>query len=375
MRVRSSQGWAEPPGNHGRADGAKPLRDLAPPSAAIAPPRLVAWETTRACNLVCRHCRAEAVLEPPPGELSHAEGRTLLEQLAEWQPKPMVILSGGEPLMRPDILELAAYGHSLGLRMLLSTNGTLVDAETARKMKAAGVARVSLSLDRLDAQSHDHFRGVPGAFEALKRGAAYLNQAALPFQINSTLTSENLSQAGALTDLSASLGAVAHHIFLLVPVGRAEGMETPLSADEYEAALKTLKERESSLPIEFKATCAPQYQRLGRQMGLAPEGRHGSGRGCLAGQGFAFVSAEGEVRGCGYLPNPAGSVRGQHFREVYENSPLFRDLRRKEKYRGKCGVCEYWNICGGCRARAKAEGDHMGPEPLCPYQPKSEARA
>ncbi|MDR2945808.1 MAG: radical SAM protein [Candidatus Adiutrix sp.] len=356
-------------------------------AATIAPPRLVAWEATRACNLLCRHCRAEAVLTPPPGELNHEEGRDFLEQMAAWPPSPMVILSGGEPLMRPDILDLAAYGHFLGLRMLLSTNGTLVDAAKARAMKDAGIARVSLSLDRLTPADHDQFRGQPGAFEALERGAAHLREAALPFQINSTLTAENLHQAPALTDLAASLGAVAHHIFLLVPVGRAEGLEAPLSADQYEAALRTLKEREASLPVEFKATCAPQYQRLGKQMGLAPQGRHGSGRGCLAGQGFAFMSAEGEVRGCGYLPNPAGQLSrqpgsasqttnlgGQSFREIYENSPLFRALRDKSCYHGKCGVCEYWNICGGCRARARAEGDHMGPEPLCPYQPKNEAR-
>lgn len=339
----------------------------------IAPPRLVAWETTRACNLVCRHCRAEAVLEPPEGELSHEEGQKFLDDLAQWTPKPMVILSGGEPLMRADILELAAYGHALGLRMLLSTNGLLVDAAMAHKIKRAGVARASLSLDRVDAQSHDEFRGFSGSFEALKRAAAYFKEASLPFQINSTLTAENLDQASALTDLSLSLGAVAHHIFLLVPVGRAEGLETPLSADEYEAALKLLKTRELSLSIEFKATCAPQYQRLGHQMGLAPQGRHASGRGCLAGQGFAFVSSEGEVRGCGYLPNPAGNIRESGFRQIYENSPLFCELRDKSRYHGKCAHCEYWNICGGCRARAKAAGDHLGPEPLCPYQPKLSA--
>ena len=345
-----------------------------PPASSPPPPRLVAWETTRACNLVCRHCRAEAVPEPPAGELSPAEGLDFLEQLAAWPPTPMVILSGGEPLLRPDILELAARGTALGLRMLLSTNGTLITAELARQMKQAGVARVSLSLDGPDAASHDDFRGQTGAFEGLLQGAAHLKAAGLPFQINTTLTTDNLCQAEALTDQSAALGAVAHHIFLLVPVGRAESMVTaPLSADNYEAALKKLKLREASLPIEFKATCAPQYQRLGLEMGLAATGRHGRGRGCLAGQGFMFVSSEGEARGCGYLPLAAGNLRRQGVREIYETSPLFTALRDRQQYRGKCGHCEYWNICGGCRARAQARGDFLGPEPLCPHQPAKAA--
>lgn len=340
-----------------------------PDPRPLPPPRLIAWETTRACNLACRHCRAEAVLEPPQGELSFEEGRHLLDQAAAWPPPPMIILSGGEPLMRPDILELAAYGHRLGLRMLLSTNGSLVDGETARRMKTAGVARVSLSLDGPDAAGHDAFRGQEGSFAGLERGAAHLLAAGLPFQINSTLTADNLHQAEALTEQAVRLGAVAHHIFLLVPVGRAVGLETPLSAEEYEKALRALKEREASLPLEFKATCAPQYQRLAREMGLASPGRHGQGRGCLAGQGFVFISSEGEVRGCGYLDLEAGHIRRAPLREIYETSPLFVSLRDRGSYHGKCGRCEYWNICGGCRARAKAESDYLGPEPLCPHQP------
>ncbi len=341
---------------------------------SIRPPRLLAWESTRACNLVCRHCRAEALTEAPPGELSHTEARDLLDQLADWPPPPMVILSGGEPLMRPDILELAAYGHGLGLRMLLSTNGTLLDASTARQIKKAGVARVSLSLDGPEAASHDAFRGVTGSFAAVERAAAYLSENGLPFQINSTLTAGNLWQAEALGAVAVALGAAAHHIFLLVPVGRALGLETPLSAEEYEKALRSLKAREAAgFPIEVKATCAPQYQRIGREMGCS-SGSH-SGRGCLASQGFVFVSSLGEMRGCGYLELAAGNIRAGGVRRIYERSPLFVALRRQENYRGKCGHCEYWNVCGGCRARALAAGDHLGPEPLCPYQPRKGERA
>lgn len=335
--------------------------------ADLPPPRLVAWETTRACNLACRHCRAEAVPTPPAGELDYEEGRDLLEQLADWPPSPMVILSGGEPLMRADIWDLAAYGRSLGLRMLFSTNGTLLDGPTAVRLKAVGIARVSLSLDWPDAEDHDRFRGRAGAFDELRRAAAHLSDVRLPFQINSTLTAANLRLAGELHDQAARLGAVAHHIFLLVPVGRAEHMETPLSAGEYEAALRGLAAREASSPLEFKATCAPQYQRIRREMGLGP----GGGRGCLAGQGFMFVSAQGEARGCGYLDRPAGDLRQAPVRDIYETSTLFRELRDRKQYHGSCGACEYWNVCGGCRARARAAGGgHLGPEPLCPHQPR-----
>ena len=333
----------------------------------VPPPRLIAWETTQACNLACHHCRAEAVCTPPPGELDTQAGRNLLEELAAWPPSPMVILSGGEPLMRPDILELAAYGHSLGLRMLLSTNGTVLDLPLARALKATGIARLSLSLDGPDAAGHDALRGVPGAYDRLLEGAAYLREAGLPFQINSTLTAVNLHQAEALTNRAADIGAVAHHIFLLVPVGRGEEYHEehkPLSAEAYEEALRGLATREHQIPLEFKATCAPQYQRIVRQMKTGGELR---GRGCLAGQGFAFISSMGEVRGCGYLDLPAGNLAEASFRDIYENSPLFQSLRDRKNYKSGCGDCEYWGVCGGCRARAKAAGDYLGPEPLCPY--------
>jgi radical SAM protein with 4Fe4S-binding SPASM domain len=333
------------------------------------PPRLVAWETTRACNLACRHCRAEARPTPPPGELSHEEGRNLVDQLAAWAPAPGLILSGGEPLPRPDLLDLAAYGRAKGLRVLLSTNGLMVTAALARALKAAGVARASLSLDHPEPAAHDAFRGAPGAFEALRRAAAHLREAGLPFQVNSTLTAANLAQAGALTAKARDLGAAAHHAFLLVPVGRAARLENPLTAEAYEAALLDFQRREPGMGLEFKATCAPQYQRLARQAGQTVRGR-----GCLAGQGFLFLSSTGQAQGCGYLNLAAGDARRTPLKTIYEEAPLFRNLRDRKQYRGRCGACEYWSICGGCRARALAEGDHLGPEPLCPHQPGRERR-
>jgi radical SAM protein with 4Fe4S-binding SPASM domain len=262
-------------------------------------------------------------------------------------------------------MDLAAYGRDRGLRVLLSTNGLLVTAYLARALKDAGVARVSLSLDHPEPADHDDFRGAPGSFEALRRAASCLREAGLPFQINSTLTSANLDQAALLAARARELGAAAHHVFLLVPVGRAVGLETALAAEAYEAALLGLQKLEPTLGLEFKATCAPQYQRLASQAGRPPRGR-----GCLAGQGFLFLSSTGEARGCGYLDLTAGRLRETPLRTIYEDSPLFRDLRDRRRYRGRCGTCEYWSICGGCRARALAEGDHLGPEPLCPHQPR-----
>jgi radical SAM protein with 4Fe4S-binding SPASM domain len=269
--------------------------------------------------------------------------------------------------MRPDILELASLGTSLGLRMLLSTNGTNLTSKLAKSIKKAGVARLSLSLDSPNAQEHDDFRGEPGSFEATLKAAAILKQEGLPFQINSTITADNIQQTESISDLALSLGAAAHHVFLLVPVGRAKvwGAKT-LSPETYETALIQLRQREETLELEFKATCAPQYQRIGRQLGFS---KPRAGKGCLGGQGFMFIGHNGQVAACGYLPISAGNVRKQHPVEIYNTSPLFVELRDRESYRGRCRECEFFNICGGCRARAYAQGDHLGPEPLCPYQP------
>jgi radical SAM protein with 4Fe4S-binding SPASM domain len=257
--------------------------------------------------------------------------------------------------------------------MLLSTNGTALDPSLVRALKKAGIKRLSLSLDGHDAASHDAFRGVRGAFASLKRSARLLVEGDLPFQINSTVTAGNLKDLVAIQDLAFSLGAVAHHIFLLVPVGRAKDWdEAPLEPQDYENALLLLKDREISLQLEIKATCAPQYQRISREKGQVSAR---SGRGCLGGQGFLFISHDGIAQACGYLPLPAGNVRAEPLREIYQNSPLFGDLRDRARYRGKCGLCEYFKVCGGCRARAHAQGDCLGPEPLCPHLPQALRRS
>jgi radical SAM protein with 4Fe4S-binding SPASM domain len=322
--------------------------------------------------LVCRHCRAEAQPTAVAGELDTAESLDLLEKLSTFSPKPMIILSGGEPLMRSDIFDLAANGTSLGMRMLLSTNGTLLTKDSVKAIKKSGIARLSLSLDASDATEHDEFRGLSGSFDATVKSSALLKSEGVPFQINSTITPSNIDQTEAISALAKRLGAVAHHVFLLVPVGRAKEMSQPdLPPEKYEQALSSLRQRQDNLGLEFKATCAPQYNRISLQMALPTSPR--TGRGCLGGQGFMFVSHDGLVAACGYLPLEAGNVRQNHPVDIYNDSQLFRDLRDKEKYRGRCRDCEYWSVCGGCRARAYANGDHLGPEPLCPHLPRARA--
>jgi radical SAM protein with 4Fe4S-binding SPASM domain len=285
----------------------------------------------------------------------------------------MVILSGGEPLMRDDIFKLAAKGTSLGMRMLLSTNGTLLTRITISDIKKTGIARLSLSLDAPEAKEHDNFRGLPGSFAATVESCNLLKAERVPFQINSAITPTNIDQTLSISALAKKLGAVAHHVFLLVPVGRAKEMIEPqLTPEKYEKALCLLRQSEATMGLEFKATCAPQYNRIAMQMALPQSQR--LGRGCLGGQGFMFISHDGRVAPCGYLPLEAGNVKINHPVDIYNNSLLFKELRDKSKYRGRCSDCEYWVICGGCRARAFANGDHLGPEPLCPHQPKKPAK-
>jgi len=327
--------------------------------------RMIAWELTRACNLACVHCRAAAIDEPPPGELTTEECLTLLGDIASFA-RPTIILTGGEPLMRPDLFDIARRGTELGLRMVAAPNGTLLDATAAQRLVDAGVLRISISIDGRDAASHDALRGVPGAFEGALRGIEAAKAAGLPFQINTTVTTRNADQLSEVMDLAIRLGAVAHHIFLLVPTGRAADLRGfELDARRYEAVLGWLAGQYAAAPIEIRATCAPHFYRILRQRGIETQAR-----GCLAGQSFCFISHRGDVQPCGYFDLSVGNVRETPLREIWANAPLFRQFRDPSAYEGKCGRCEYLEVCGGCRARAyEATGRPMGPEPLCAYQP------
>ncbi len=340
--------------------------------------RLIAWEVTRSCNLACKHCRAEAHPEPYPGELSTAEAKKLIESFTEVG-NPIIIFTGGEPLLRHDVFELMSYAHSLGLRPVMSPNGTLLSPENAAKIKASGVQRCSISIDGPDAASHDAFRGVPGAFAASMRGIEYLKGAGLEFQVNTTVTKDNLGSFKEIFKLADALGAAAWHIFLLVPMGRAASLQDQVITDkEYEEALNWFYDFRKTTKMHLKATCAPHYYRIMRQRAKAegvevtPQafGMDAFTRGCLGGTGFCFISHTGQVQPCGYLTIDCGNVRQTPFPEIWRTSPPFLQFRNQNEYSGKCGVCEYHKVCGGCRARAHSlNGDYMGEEPLCSYQP------
>lgn len=340
--------------------------------------RLIAWEVTRSCNLACRHCRAEAHLEPYPGELSTEEAKALIDTFPQVG-NPIIIFTGGDPMMRPDVYELLAYARAQGLTCAFSPNGTLITPETAAKIHDAGVSRCSISIDGPDAASHDAFRGVPGAFDASLRGIAYLKQAGVEFQINTTVTRNNLSHFKRIFELCQRIGAVAWHIFLLVPMGRASGLaDQVISAEEYEEVLHWFYDFRKTTSMHLKATCAPHYYRIMRQKAHAegihvtPErfGMDALTRGCLGGTGFCFISHTGQVQPCGYLELDCGNIRTTPFPEIWRTSRHFQHFRTQSAYKGKCGVCEYHKVCGGCRARAYSmNGDALGPEPLCTYIP------
>lgn len=344
--------------------------------------RLVAWEVTRSCNLACKHCRAEAHPEPYGGELSTAEAKALIDSFPEVG-KPIIIFTGGEPMLRPDVYDLIAYAGDKGLTRAFAPNGTLVTAETAARIKAAGVSRCSISIDGADAARHDAFRGIPGAFAASMAGIGHLREAGVPFQINTTVTKSNLDSFREIFDLCQRIGAVAWHIFLLVPMGRAANLAGEvITAAEYEDVLHWLYEFRKTTDMQLKATCAPHYYRIMRQRAHAEKiqvtprafGMDAMTRGCLGGTGFCFISHTGQVQPCGYLELNCGNVRERPFAEIWRESEVFLNLRNPAKYEGKCGKCEFHRVCGGCRARAYSmSGNYLGPEPLCSYEPKGGA--
>lgn len=344
--------------------------------------RIVAWEVTRTCNLACLHCRAASVDRPYEGELSTEEAFRLMDQIAEVG-SPIIILTGGEPLLRPDIFEIASYGTEKGFRMTMAVNGTLVTPEIAQKMKDSGIKRVSVSIDGSTSESHDSFRRVPGAFERAVEGIGVLKSYGVPFQINTTITAQNLHELEKIHELAIALGAEAHHIFLLVPTGRGKDLGDPsqaIGASEYERALNWFCERRGKSNLQLKATCAPHYYRILRQRARArgetvtfqSHGLDAVTRGCLGGISFCFISHVGIVQPCGYLEVECGSIKRSHFREIWENSEVFQKLRNLSLYQGKCGKCEFLRVCGGCRARAyEATGNYLAEEPLCTYEPRT----
>jgi AdoMet-dependent heme synthase len=315
---------------------------------------------------------------PYTGELDTEASLRLLDQIAETG-KPIVILTGGEPLLRSDIFELAAHGTQKGLRMVMAPNGTLITDVIAQKMADSGIQRISVSIDGATPERHDGFRGVDGAYVGALRGIEAAKKAGIEFQINTTISKINHDQIPDILKLAETLGAVALHIFLLVPTGRGKYIiDQEISAEEYENTLNWFYDQKNNTRLQLKATCAPHYYRILRQrakedgqtVSFQSHGLDAVTRGCLGGTGFCFISHTGIVQPCGFLDLNCGDVTQQSFADIWKNSQIFKNLRDFKQLKGKCGVCEFKSVCGGCRARAhEATGDYLAEEPLCNYQP------
>lgn len=324
---------------------------------------IISWNSTNQCNMYCDHCYRDAGAKAAE-ELSTAEAKAMLEEIAKAGFKIM-IFSGGEPLMRPDLYELVAYGKSLGLRPVLGTNGTLITPEAARKLKEAGLMGAGISLDSLNEEKHDELRRYKGAYREAIQGMKNCREAGLPFQVHTTVFDWNQEELEAITDFAVEIGAVAHHFFFLVPTGRAVNIEEEsLRAEAYERVLTRILEKQKQVDIELKPTCAPQFMRIAKEMGMDMRFQ----RGCLAGTHYCIISPKGDVQPCAYLNIPLGNVRDIPFSRLWETHPVFQELRTLN-YKGGCGSCKYKKICGGCRARAYFyhDQDYMAEEPWCLY--------
>jgi heme b synthase len=343
-------------------------------------PRLIAFEVTRTCDLKCRHCRASAEGAVYDNELTLPEITAILENVAVFA-KPIIILTGGDPLKRPDIDDIIRTGTALGLRMVMSPCGKKFTARRAAELRGAGLQRISISLDGANAATHDAFRGVAGAFDDALAALQAAKDAGLSFQINTTVSRVNLHELDALCDLAEELGAEAFSPFLLVPTGRGREMaDEGLSAGQYEQVLNWLYERKLVSRMHIRPTCAPHFYRILRQReraagrSVTPDthGLDAMSKGCMGGQSFAFISHTGTVQICGFLDVPCGDLRqaGLDFQALWNSSPVFRQIRSLSSYHGRCGRCEYRTVCGGCRARAYAlTGDYLAEEPYCLHEP------
>ncbi|MFQ6112016.1 MAG: TIGR04053 family radical SAM/SPASM domain-containing protein [Nitrospinota bacterium] len=365
-----------------------------PTKKPLPTPRLVAWESTRACRLACVHCRASAQPEPDPRELTTEEALRLVDEIAEVA-RPIFIVSGGDPLLRADVFDVCSHARDKGFKVVMSPSGTDLNPEIVARLKASGVTGLSISLDGSCPEVHDSFRQVPGAFERTVAGIGAARGGGLPFQINTTVTRRNMEDLPAMFRRAVELGAETWDVFMLVPTGRGK-VEDRVSGEEYEEILRWVYQVSREAPIHIKVTCGPHYKRVSREMARSEGRREGVGRGralgagkgrkpgagplswtrgCMAGDGFCFISHLGDVCPCGYFPIPAGNIRESSFRDIYYNSKLFKELRDYSLLEGRCGVCEYKKLCGGCRARALAvTGSYLGEEPDCIYRPRRAPR-
>lgn len=324
---------------------------------------LISWNTTKKCNLYCKHCYRESSQdEDIEGELTTEEGKKLIEEIKKAGFR-LLILSGGEPLLRDDIFELISKAKETGLIPAMGTNGTLLTKESARELNNVGLRGIAISVDSMDSTYHDEFRGQKGAFDKTQEGIENALAAGLRVQINLTLTEKNQDEFEKMVTYYEKKGIHAIHPFFLVPTGRALSMEDEgLKEQAYFNMINKILDKQKSTALELKPTCAPQFMPMAKEMGLAQRFT----RGCLAGTAYCCVLPKGEVNICPYLPIEVGNVRETSFENIWENSDIFKKLRNYENYKGACGKCEHIDICGGCRARAYYyQGDFLAGEPWC----------
>lgn len=347
-------------------------------------PFLAIWEVTQACDLACVHCRASAQPERHPLELTTEEGRRLIDQIAALD-VPVFVLTGGDPIKRPDLFELIAHARSVGVRVSLTPSATpLLTREVVFRLKEAGLARMAVSMDGASAETHDAWRGLSGSFARTLDAVRWANEAGLPVQINTTFSRRNIDEIDAIVSLMEQLKITLWSVFFLVPTGRGK-LNDLLGADEFEQIFARLHALSKTASFDIKTTEAQHYRRYLLQQRAAqrragnietpvdklPDSIGRAPRGLNDGKGFVFISHTGEVFPSGFLPLAAGNIRNQPLAKIYRESPLFVGLRDAGKLGGKCGACEFNKICGGSRARAYAlTGDPFGEEPCCSYVPR-----
>lgn len=356
-------------------------------------PYIVIWEVTRACQLKCVHCRADAQNKPDPLELTPEEGIKLIDQIYEMN-NPMLVFTGGDCMMREDLFDLAEYAIKKGMRVSMTPSATdNVTKEKMERAKEVGLSRWAFSLDGPTPEIHDHFRGTPGSFDLTIEKVRYLNELNMPLQLNTVISRYNYDYLEQMAELMKELKVVMWYIFLLVPTGRGQ-LDACLTPAEHEKVFRWLYELSKTAPYDIKTTAAQHYRRvvfqqkarenmvekskiryedtLTKDMASVIDGLKRAPKGVNDGNGFVFISHTGDVMPSGLLPLVGGNVREKSLAEIYRNSPVFKDLRSPDKYKGKCGVCEFRYVCGGSRSRTYAvTGDYMGSEPFCVYIPES----
>ncbi|WP_066057074.1 TIGR04053 family radical SAM/SPASM domain-containing protein [Robertmurraya korlensis] len=356
-------------------------------------PFIVIWEVTRACQLKCVHCRADAQLTPDPNELTHEEGMALIDEIYEMN-NPMLVFSGGDCMMRDDLLELADYAVKKGMRVSMTPSATAnVTKEKMRQAKEVGLSRWGFSLDGPTADIHDQFRGIPGSFDLTLEKVAYLRELKMPLQINTVISRYNYDHLEQMAKLMEELDVVMWYIFLLVPTGRGQ-VDDCLTPLEHERVFKWLYDLSKRVPYDIKTTAAQHYRRVVLQQKMMEhkvekghiryedtmtmdqdkirDGLKRAPKGVNDGNGFIFVSHTGDVYPSGLLPIKVGNIRENRLDHIYRTSPVLQELRNPDLYKGKCGMCEYRQVCGGSRSRAYAmTGDYLASEPFCLYVPEA----